>query len=49
MHYLFFDGTSYFVGDISDKTDDETIIIDSGTDLDELSQMAEDMNEEMYL
>jgi hypothetical protein len=46
LHYLYFDGTSYFVGDSSDIQSDYEII-SKGSNLEALSKKAERLNEEI--
>jgi hypothetical protein len=48
MHFLYFDGTSYFIGDESDKTDNETTVIRKSSNFKMLDELCDKLNEEVF-
>lgn len=50
MHYLYFDGTSYFIEDVDflkNHPDDYTELIEESENLEYLSEKADRLNEEL--
>jgi hypothetical protein len=48
IHYLYFDGSSYFIGDKSDKTDNDTKVIRQSSDFAKLDKICDELNEKLW-
>lgn len=47
MHYVYFDGTSYWVGSEDEVIDSDTKIVFKSNNFDECSRKADEWNEEV--